>query len=141
MTMILAGDYTSQASSLIEYTSPPHFPGSPPHVHEDTPESFYILDGTLGFIIGGETTTAQRSTFVIVPQGVVHTFFNLSAAPVTYLAWFLPAWAEQECRELATPVTVEITWPNRECYRLAALWRQHCSTITGTERIIPRGTG
>lgn len=135
MTIILTGEETGAAWSLIEYTAPPHFRGPLPHVHEQAQESFVVLDGTLVFRIGGQTVEAPGGTFVLVPAGIEHTFVNPAATPATYLAWFSPPGTEQACRELATLITTEPIWPATDSYKLAALCRQHRSAMAAPQSV------
>ena len=43
------GDY-----GLVEVVSLPGIPGPPPHYHEDASELFYVADGSLDVMSGGE---------------------------------------------------------------------------------------
>jgi mannose-6-phosphate isomerase-like protein (cupin superfamily) len=52
------------------------------HVHHDEDDSFYILEGELTFVIGGEDVVAPAGTFVLVPPGVEHGFRNDGDVPV-----------------------------------------------------------
>jgi mannose-6-phosphate isomerase-like protein (cupin superfamily) len=140
MTIMLTGEEGGGTWSLIEYTAPPHFPGPPPHVHDDTQESFYVLDGTMGFVIDGRTLTAPSRSLVVVPPRTVHTFFNPTAEPATYLAWFSPAGAEHVSEELAAIVATEPIWPPADRHRLSALWNRHRSVLAGIDHAAPLST-
>ncbi len=107
MTITLTGAETGGVCSLIEYVAPPHFRGPPPHVHEDAQESFFVMEGTVAFVMDGHTVTAPSGTLVSVPPGIVHTFFNPTPHPATYVAWFSPIGMEQACEELASLVAAE----------------------------------
>jgi quercetin dioxygenase-like cupin family protein len=75
--MLVGGRYTFKASgedtggayALIEMVLPPGS-GPPPHIHEREEESFYILEGTLQFQVGGESVTAGAGAYVKTPRGV-----------------------------------------------------------------------
>ena len=62
-----------------------------PHVHADEDDSFYILEGELTFVLGGEDVIAPAGTFVLVPPGVEHGFRNDGAEPVRILNIHAPA--------------------------------------------------
>jgi len=62
-----------------------------PHVHADEDDSFYILEGELTFVLGGEEVIAPAGTFVLVPPGVEHGFRNDGAEPVRILNIHAPA--------------------------------------------------
>jgi mannose-6-phosphate isomerase-like protein (cupin superfamily) len=105
-------------------------------MHEHIQESFVILEGTLSFVIGERRITVASGAFVTVPPGTVHTFFNPTATPASYLAWFSPAGTEQACRELAALVAAEPIWPPRDGYRLAELCRRHRSALPATASVV-----
>jgi quercetin dioxygenase-like cupin family protein len=62
-----------------------------PHSHPDEDDSFYILEGELTFVLGGEDVKAPAGTFVLVPPGVEHGFRNDTAEPVRILNIHAPA--------------------------------------------------
>ncbi len=125
MTITLTGEEAGGSWSLIEYVAPPHFRGPPPHVHEHEQESFFVMEGTVAFVVDGRTVTAPSGTLVSVPPGTIHTFFNPTPDPATYLAWFSPIGMEQACEEMASLVAAEQVWPPADPGKLAALWRRH----------------
>jgi mannose-6-phosphate isomerase-like protein (cupin superfamily) len=112
---------TGGAWALLEYNAPPHFAGPAPHWHAHTTELFYVLDGTLAFAIGEETITAPPGTSIHVPPGVVHTFFNPTAARVTFLEWLTPGEFAEYFNELFALVHAEPSWPPADPQKLAAL--------------------
>jgi quercetin dioxygenase-like cupin family protein len=71
---------TGGAYCLVETLTAPGA-GAPPNRHPSDDEAFYVLDGTFEFTIVGDTITASRGTFVKVPNGAVHAFKNVGAAP------------------------------------------------------------
>ena len=52
------------------------------HSHAEEDDSFYILEGELTFLFGGEEVPAPPGTFVLVPPGVEHAFRNDGDVPV-----------------------------------------------------------
>jgi quercetin dioxygenase-like cupin family protein len=87
--------------ALIESVFAPGFRGPPPHVHREMSDCFYVIDGTLTFLVDGDRVEAGPGTFVAVPPGVVHTFSNDGTAPARVLNLFSPAGLEAYLRELA----------------------------------------
>src|SRR5829696_6208977 len=81
--------------SMIEYVLPPSLIGPTPHFHKKTQEMFYILDGTLQFLLDGKIIDAPSGTLVVVPEGSVHTFRNVSDKKVRFQVWFSPGGMEQ----------------------------------------------
>jgi mannose-6-phosphate isomerase-like protein (cupin superfamily) len=59
--------------------------GAGPHFHRHHVDSFYVLDGELELTVDGKTVTAVAGTLVVAAPGVVHAFWNASAAPAHYL--------------------------------------------------------
>jgi quercetin dioxygenase-like cupin family protein len=96
-----AGEETSGSFFLSESVIPPGFAGPPPHSHERLHDMFYVLDGTLTMLVGGELRELAPGTFVCVPPGEVHTFSNRSQAPVRFLNFNTPSGWEHYMRDLA----------------------------------------
>ena len=64
---------TNGAFGLIENLMPPGF-ASPYHVHKNEDEAFYVLEGEVAFVCGGEWLTGGPGTYVFGPRGVPHGF-------------------------------------------------------------------
>jgi mannose-6-phosphate isomerase-like protein (cupin superfamily) len=47
---------------------------TPLHVHRDTDETFFVLDGTLTIVVGDERFDAGPGSYVFAPMGVAHAF-------------------------------------------------------------------
>jgi len=77
--------------SLMERTLPPQGRTPPPHRHAGCDEAYYVLDGKVTFNIDGEERTEGAATFVLVPEGVSHTFGNSSDDPAHLLILHAPA--------------------------------------------------
>jgi mannose-6-phosphate isomerase-like protein (cupin superfamily) len=61
------------------------------HVHAGEDDAFYILEGEMIFMFGGEEAAAPPGTFVLVPPGIEHAFRNDGAVPVRMLNIHAPA--------------------------------------------------
>jgi mannose-6-phosphate isomerase-like protein (cupin superfamily) len=61
------------------------------HVHADEDDAFYIVEGEMTFVFGGESAVAGPGTFVLVPPGVEHGFRNDGTEPVRMLNIHAPA--------------------------------------------------
>lgn len=81
----VSGDDTDGVFSLCEYTAPPDGPSPPLHIHEETDEVIYVLEGTLECTVEGDTVTAEAGATVTIPRETVHTF----SVPVNRTARFL----------------------------------------------------
>lgn len=58
---------------------------SPLHVHHQDEEIWYVLEGTLSFLLDGEEVAAPTGSCIIVPRGVAHAYRNLGPEPARYL--------------------------------------------------------
>ena len=71
--------------SVNEVDAGPDFEGPGPHFHKEHVDAFYVLEGTLEFIVGVETHRVEAGTAVAVPPGVVHGFTNAGPGRARYL--------------------------------------------------------
>ena len=102
VTIKATGEDTGGSFYLGEVVAEPGFPGPPAHVHERLHDMFYVLEGMLAMRLGDETLELGAGTFVCVPPGVVHTFWNGSERPVRFLNFNTPSGWEHYMRDLAT---------------------------------------
>jgi mannose-6-phosphate isomerase-like protein (cupin superfamily) len=75
--------------------------GPGPHSHESNEELFYVLEGTMTFLVGERVVDAPRGTFIRIPAGVVHDFRNRSQARAGTLNVFIPGGFERRVRQWA----------------------------------------
>ncbi len=99
--MKATAETTGGAFSISEGTFPPGMQGPPPHAHEHTTDTFYILEGVLHMIVGEREIDAPAGSYILVPPGIVHTFANTSNAPVRFLNINAPGGWEKYLRDLA----------------------------------------
>ena len=76
-TLKASGETTEGRVAVIEHLGP-RGAGSPLHVHHREDEWFYVLDGELTFLVGGEVVNAPAGSFVYGPRDVPHTFLVVS---------------------------------------------------------------
>jgi mannose-6-phosphate isomerase-like protein (cupin superfamily) len=88
--------------SLIDARAPVGF-GPALHVHHDEHEAFFILEGELELICGGERSTAGSGAFVFLPRGIAHTFRVIGDRPVRMLSIGSPGGMENFFREGGRP--------------------------------------
>ena len=92
-TVKLAGSASGGALGLVEAIVPPGG-GPAPHIHRDTDETFYLVDGELEFLSEDRTFTAGSGDLVFLPRGTVHRFFNSGLYPAKLLFMYTPGGAE-----------------------------------------------
>lgn len=96
----LSSDDTDGAFSLLEYTAPPGGPSPALHVHEETDEVIFVLDGELQCTIMEETVTAGPGGTVWIPRGSPHTFEVAGSREVWFLLLYSPAGFEGYFEEM-----------------------------------------
>jgi quercetin dioxygenase-like cupin family protein len=69
----------------IELTFEPGFEGVDPHSHPDHTDTFYVLEGEVEFLLGGEWRLCGPGTFLSVPPDVEHGFRLANDRPTRLL--------------------------------------------------------
>jgi quercetin dioxygenase-like cupin family protein len=69
------GIETAARYSISEWWLDPHTKAHDPHSHPPD-DAFFVLDGTLSFLVGDEWVDAPAGSFILVPGDVTHTFEN-----------------------------------------------------------------
>jgi mannose-6-phosphate isomerase-like protein (cupin superfamily) len=77
--------------SLMERTVPPGGRRPLPHRHVNCSEAFWVLDGTITFVLDGVEQRGGPDDFLLVPRGASHTFGNDSDEPARLLVLHAPA--------------------------------------------------
>jgi mannose-6-phosphate isomerase-like protein (cupin superfamily) len=77
--------------SLMERTVPPGGRRPLPHRHVNCSEAFWVLDGTITFVLDGVEQRGGRDDFLLVPRGAGHTFGNDGEEPARLLVLHAPA--------------------------------------------------
>jgi quercetin dioxygenase-like cupin family protein len=103
----------SDELEVIEAIAPPGY--SPPvHRHDFGTESFYVLDGTIRFVVGDEEILCGPGDLAHVPRSTPHSFV-VGDEPARVLDLVAPArlWdffaaCGEPARELRLPDTIEI---------------------------------
>ena len=87
--------------AILESTAAPGFPGPRLHVHEETVDSYFVIEGTLTLQLDGRTAEAPAGSYVLIPPGNAHTFSNPGDDPVRFLNVMAPGGFEGYLREAA----------------------------------------
>ncbi|WP_300396293.1 cupin domain-containing protein [Henriciella sp.] len=74
--LLLANDESAGSVTIYEFLLPPQSPGSPPHTHTQEDEYFYVLEGSLDILSGGEVKRLQPGDFAALNRGHAHMFWN-----------------------------------------------------------------
>jgi mannose-6-phosphate isomerase-like protein (cupin superfamily) len=90
------GEETADSYSISEWWLDARQAGPGAHSHEANDDIFYVLEGTMTFLVGERKIDAPKGTFLRVPAGVVHDFENNSAARAGVLNIYIPGGFEQE---------------------------------------------
>ena len=85
---------------LVEYTAGPDFQGPASHIHAEMEEGFYVLEGEFTLQLGDEHVAAPAGTFVLIPRGLVHTFWNSGETAARFLLMASPGGFERYFEEL-----------------------------------------
>ncbi len=72
------GTETASRYSISEWWLEPHTQGPGTHAHPED-DVFYVIEGTMSFLVDGAWTDAAAGSFVLVPGGSPHDFENRSA--------------------------------------------------------------
>jgi quercetin dioxygenase-like cupin family protein len=91
---------TGGALSVVEHPIPPRTLAAPLHRHTREDEFSYVLEGTMGALLGGEVVTAGAGSLVFKPRGVWHTFWNADDGPCRVLEIIAPAGFEEMFAEM-----------------------------------------
>lgn len=73
------GDEAGGAYSISEWWLEPNTTGPGPHSHPED-DVFYVVAGTMSFLVDDRWVDASAGSFVLVPGGVTHDFQNRSGA-------------------------------------------------------------
>lgn len=98
--VLVTGAQTDGRYTMLEYVAPPGGLGPPIHYHREIEESFRILEGELNFQVADRRVVAGPGTFLHVPAGVPHAFWNSSDKPARFIGTISPAGFEQYFAEL-----------------------------------------
>jgi mannose-6-phosphate isomerase-like protein (cupin superfamily) len=83
------GAESSGRYSISEWWLEAKTKGPGPHSHEED-DVFYVLAGTMSFLVGDVWRDAAAGSFVLVPGGVTHDFENRGSARSGVLNFSVP---------------------------------------------------
>ena len=94
------GDETGNRYSASIWWVDPGKPGPGAHSHEANEELFYVVEGTMTFLVGDQHIDAPAGTFLRIPAGVMHDFENRTAERAGALNVFIPGGFEANMRSI-----------------------------------------
>ena len=94
------GGETAQRYSISEWWLEPHTQGPGAHSHDED-DVFYVIEGTMSFLVGDEWLDAAKGAFVLVPGGATHDFENRSDARAGVLNFSAPGNFEESMADIA----------------------------------------
>ncbi|MGD2070268.1 MAG: cupin domain-containing protein [Gemmatimonadota bacterium] len=87
--------------AVVHHPIAPRALAAPLHYHHHEDEYSYVLEGTLGALLGDEVVTAGPGTWVFKPRRQWHTFWNAGDTPCHIIEVISPAGFEDYFREVA----------------------------------------
>lgn len=91
--VVRTADTPSQIS-VQEWTVQPHHLGAPPHTHQHEDEVFYMLEGQMTVMEDDSVMTVGAGSYVVLPRGRLHAFWNSHDAPARMLVILTPGQVE-----------------------------------------------
>ncbi len=79
--------------------------GSPPHIHHQEDEAFFILEGNYEFLLGDKTLELGPGSFLFAPRGIPHASKNVGTTMSSMVVIASPAGLENCFVEMGQPVT------------------------------------
>jgi len=95
--------YSEDTGGQFAVVEHPLAPGSlaQPHLHHNEDEYSYVLEGEVGFQLGEKVLYGAPGMLIAKPSGILHAFWNQSAAPARILEIISPGGFERFFEELA----------------------------------------
>ncbi len=83
------GAETQHKYSISEWWLEPHCTGPGAHAHPED-DVFFVIEGTMSFLMGEAWQDAPQGSFILVPGGTTHDFENRSAKRAGVLNFSIP---------------------------------------------------
>jgi len=95
------GPATGERFAVVHHPIAPRSLAAPLHYHHNEDEFSFVLEGSLGALLGDDVVTAGPGTWVFKPRGQWHTFWNAGDEPCQIIELISPAGFENYFREVA----------------------------------------
>ena len=90
-TFMADGVETAGRYSVSQWRVRPRSTGPGQHRHESEDELFYVTEGTMSVLVGGDWHDLEAGSFIRIPAGTLHDFENRTDTPATMLNVFMGA--------------------------------------------------
>jgi quercetin dioxygenase-like cupin family protein len=80
---------TGRRYSVSEWWLEPETTGPGAHSHPED-DLFYVIEGTISFLVDGRWIDAPKGSFILAPGGVTHDFENRSGSRAGLLNFSIP---------------------------------------------------
>jgi quercetin dioxygenase-like cupin family protein len=97
---MIDGPESDERFSLVEHPMSPHALAAPLHRHNREDEYTYVLEGSVGALLGDEVVIGRPGDLIYKPRAQWHTFWNAGDAPARILEIISPAGFEDFFAEL-----------------------------------------
>ena len=81
---------TEQRVAVMEHMLPPRRLAAPRHRHSREDELTFVLEGTLGVLLGDAAVVAEAGAYVYKPRGQWHAFWNEGQVPLRCIEILIP---------------------------------------------------
>jgi len=97
---MIDGGETDERFSLVEHPMSPRALAAPLHRHNREDEYSFVLEGSVGALLGDEVVIGKPGDLIFKPRGQWHTFWNAGDTPARILEILSPAGFEAFFEEL-----------------------------------------
>ena len=125
----LPGAATAGRLGVVQMHIGADFAGPPPHVHQHIDHLWYVTDGTIELLLGGERIRAAAGDLALVPAGVAHSFNTHGSGPATVLEADVGRALDSYFRELRDALGTGAVDPRT----VAEVMRRHDTAIADPE--------
>jgi quercetin dioxygenase-like cupin family protein len=101
---LLTGEDTGGHMTMLEIPCPPSSVVAPIHTHTLEDEFQVILEGEVGFELGGEVIHAKAGDTIVQPRGVPMAIWNPTDRPARLLVMFCPGGYDRYLKEVTPHV-------------------------------------
>ncbi|HLX91003.1 MAG TPA: cupin domain-containing protein [Puia sp.] len=84
MRVLVKSSQTNYQFACVEMAMAPKKMGPAPHIHEHLDEISYVLEGTLGALVGSDMKEINAGGFSLRPHGIAHSVWNPSDKPLRF---------------------------------------------------------